>query len=198
MDARLSVRIGHTYSPACCWSFFLWPDPPQPPLFQIHEQFLNYNLKYRVQLATMVDLEVVRACNAALVKSQPLVAVFTGSTSGIGSYAVKALAKQARDGPGLRLYMVGRNKDAADRILSECQKHCPEGQFRFLQAGNLALLKDVDRVCEEIVAAEQKEAGTASAKPRIDLLIMTHAYLSFDGRHGKSPLQARDCGLTRR
>lgn len=134
----------------------------------------------------MVSLETVRACNAALVKSQSIVAVLV-STSGIVSYAAKALATHAKDGKGLRSYIVARNKSAADKLISECQQLCPKGQFRFVEADNIALLKTVDRVCAEITSLEQKEVG-AGERPRIDLLIMGQAYLAFDGRHGKVPI----------
>lgn len=120
------------------------------------------------------------------VNSQPLVAVFIGATSGIGSYAAKALAKQSNDAQPLRLYMVGRNKDAAARIISECENSCPTGQFRFVRAENLALLMDVDRVCRDITAIEEVESGKRGERPRIDLLVMTQAYLAFDGRNGTS------------
>jgi NAD(P)-dependent dehydrogenase (short-subunit alcohol dehydrogenase family) len=109
----------------------------------------------------MVHLDVVRSCNAALVKSQPLVAVFTGGTAGIGSYAARALAAHAKDGRGLRLYIVST------------------GQFRFVQTDDLALLKNVDRVCAEIIRSEQ-EAATTGETPRIDLLIMTQGCLAFE------------------
>ena len=137
----------------------------------------------------MVSLEVVRSSNAALVKLQPLVAVFVGGTSGIGSYAVQALAKHAKDGKGLRLYIVGRNKTAADRITSECQKVCPDGQFRFIQTDDLAVLKNVDSVCAELISLEQKETGLTGGKPKIDLLVMSQAYLAFNGRTGTSKSQ---------
>jgi len=131
----------------------------------------------------MVSLEVVKTANTALVKSQPLVAVFV-STSGIGSYALQALASHANNGQGLRAYIVARKKAAADKLTSECQRICPKGQFRFVQTDDIALLKNVDRVCAEITAAERKEAAATGGKPKIDLLVMTQGYLAFDGRKG--------------
>ncbi len=56
--------------------------------------------------------------------------------------------------------------------MSDCVRLCPEGQFRFVQAEDLALLKDVDRVCAEIIRIEEDEnanGGTA----RVDLLVMS-------------------------
>lgn len=131
----------------------------------------------------MVHLDVVRSSNASLVKNQPLVAVFVGGTSGIGEYAVRALAAtHANHGEGLRLYIVGRNEDAATKIISDCLKLCQSGQFRFVRADDLSLLRDVDRVCAEIIKAEQEEneGGTL----RVDLLVMTQGYLAFESRKG--------------
>ncbi|TVY89749.1 Short-chain dehydrogenase/reductase, partial [Lachnellula willkommii] len=130
----------------------------------------------------MISLDAVKTANAALIKSQPLVAVFV-STSGIGTYVLHALASHANEGQGLRAYIVARRKAAADKLISECQTLCPKGQFRFVQTNHLALLKNVDRVCAEITDAETKEvAATAGGKPKIDILVMTQGILAFDGR----------------
>ncbi|KAI9727612.1 MAG: hypothetical protein M1834_008052 [Cirrosporium novae-zelandiae] len=130
----------------------------------------------------MVHLDIVHACNAILVETQPLVAVFVGGTSGIGECSVRALtATHANRGKGLRLYIVGRNNDAAEKIISDCLEVCPTGQFRFVRANDLSLLKDVDRVCAEIVQAEG-EANTTGGIPRVDLLVMTQGYLSLESR----------------
>jgi NAD(P)-dependent dehydrogenase (short-subunit alcohol dehydrogenase family) len=131
----------------------------------------------------MVHLDVVRTRNAALAQSQPLVAVFVGGTAGIGSYAARALAAHANGGKGLRLYIVGRNSAAADKITADCRAACPAGRFRFVPTDDLALLRNVDRVCAEILRLEQ-EASTTGERPRIDLLVMTHAYLALEARKG--------------
>ena len=132
----------------------------------------------------MVHLDVVRAANSALVKSQPLVAVFVGGTSGIGEQTIYALAAtHAEKGKGLRLYIVGRNAAAAQKIISECTRLCPGGSFRFVQAKDLALLEDVDRICAEIIRIEEDEnanGGTA----RVDLLVMSQALVNFQPRTG--------------
>ena len=136
----------------------------------------------------MVRLNVVRSSNAAVVKSQPLVAVFTGATSGIGQFTVNALAAtHAKDGKGLRVYIVGRKKASAEKTILECQKVCPAGQFRFVQAGDLALLKDVDRICTEIMQMEREEAKSTGQTARVDFLCMTQAYLAFEKRNGMFP-----------
>jgi NAD(P)-dependent dehydrogenase (short-subunit alcohol dehydrogenase family) len=137
----------------------------------------------------MVQIDVVRSCNSTLVKTQPLVAVFVGGTSGIGELTIRALAAtHSNQGKGLRLYIVGRNADAAQKTISECTRVCPGGNFRFVQAEDLALLEDVDKVCAEIIRIEEDEnanGGTA----RVDLLVMTQALLNFQPRRGiLSPL----------
>lgn len=132
----------------------------------------------------MVRIDVVRSCNANLIKTQPLVAVFVGGTSGIGEQTIHALAAtHANQGKGLRVYIVGRNADAAEKTISDCIRVCPGGQFRFMQAQDLALLKDVDRVCAEITRIEEEEninGGTA----RVGLLVMSQALLNFQPRRG--------------
>ena len=141
----------------------------------------------------MVHLDVVRSSNAAVINGQPLVAVFVGGTAGIGEYALSALAAARTDnGKGLRAYIVGRNKVAAEAVVSKCLRVCPEGQFRFVRADDLSLLRDVDRVCAEIIHAEREEASKTGQTARVDFLVMTHAYLSFEARTGKSqPLPSK-------
>lgn len=136
----------------------------------------------------MVKLELVKSSNAALVASHPLVAVFVGGTSGIGAHSIRSLAETHGDrGKGLRAYIVGRNSKAADKIMSECQKLCPAGQFRFIQANNLALIKDVDLVCTELTKNEEKEATATGVIPKIDILVMTQAnFKPWDPRNGRS------------
>jgi len=132
----------------------------------------------------MVHLDIVRSSNAKLVQKQPLVAVFVGGTSGIGEYSLRALASTVAKshGKGLRAYIVGRNKTAAETIISDCMNVYPDGQFRFIAATDLSLLKDVDRVCTEILEAEEK-AGTLADQARIDFLVLSQGYLSlsFEG-----------------
>jgi NAD(P)-dependent dehydrogenase (short-subunit alcohol dehydrogenase family) len=132
----------------------------------------------------MVDLKTVKLCNDKLVKSRPLVAIVSGGTSGIGEHSALALAAAHSDkGKGLRLYIIGRNELSAKRIITECQKVCQKGDFRFVHANDLSLLKDVDRVCNEIIASEEHEEDT----PRVDLLIMSHAHMAFEARNGNCP-----------
>lgn len=132
----------------------------------------------------MVELQVVRSCNSTLVNSQPLVAVFVGGTSGIGALTIRALAAtHANHGKGLRAYIVGRKEKAARRIISECQSTCPGGQFKFVQATDLALIQDVDRVSAEIIRLEEIENGDAGSA-RIDLMVMTQGVVSLGPRKG--------------
>jgi NAD(P)-dependent dehydrogenase (short-subunit alcohol dehydrogenase family) len=130
----------------------------------------------------MVQLAIVRECNATLANRESLVAVFVGGTQGIGEYSIRALtAAYGKSGGKLRLYIVGRNEAAAAKIISDSQQICPSGTFQFVRANDIALLKDVDRVCVEIMELEKK----ASETPKVDILVMTQGYLAFEERQGK-------------
>ncbi|KAJ9602121.1 hypothetical protein H2200_013481 [Cladophialophora chaetospira] len=129
----------------------------------------------------MVQLNTARAANTALFQSRPFVAVFAGATSGIGEATLRALAAaHGTNGKGLRVYVIGRKKEATEKILAECVKTCPNGKLVFVQASDLSLLEEVDRVCAEITKAEKDTVGTGSAN--IDLLCMSQGDFNFSPR----------------
>lgn len=120
----------------------------------------------------MVNIKDVRASNATFKESkESLTAVFVGGTSGIGKGTLKQFAKHAH---APKVYVVGRSKKSAQPLLDELAASNPQGTFVFLET-EISLMKNVDKVCEEIKARESK----------IDLLFMTPGYLSFEGRNGK-------------
>lgn len=128
----------------------------------------------------MVRLAAAREANAELVRRQAIVAVFVGGTAGIGEFGARGLARTHGDhGKGLRVYIVGRNSQAAERIIADCRQLCPNGQFIFISAKDLALLKDVDRVCEEVIARERDEAARKGQVAKIDFLVMTQGLLNL-------------------
>lgn len=131
----------------------------------------------------MVALDTVRSHNSAVFRSVPIVAVFVGATAGLGETTLRALAAAHSDkGKGLRVYVVGRKKAAFDRIASDCARVCPAGEFHFIQAPDLALLENVDKACEEITQAEQRNAAGHPA--RVDLLCMSQGDFNFSPRQG--------------
>ncbi|KLJ07874.1 hypothetical protein EMPG_16656 [Blastomyces silverae] len=100
----------------------------------------------------MVSLTEVKSSNSLIPSTLTpgLVAVFVGATSGIGESTLKAFAKYAKQP---RAYFVGRSRDAADRIVAECEALNPEGEYIFIQA-DISLIRVVDDVCEQIKAKE--------------------------------------------
>jgi NADP-dependent 3-hydroxy acid dehydrogenase YdfG len=76
-----------------------------------------------------------------------------------------------------RVYLVGRNATAAERIIKECGELNKEGKVEFLRA-DVTELKEVDRVCKEIEKREKK----------INLIVQTQGNLSLNGRNGNRPL----------
>lgn len=144
----------------------------------------------------MVSLDTVKSFNAELC-TKPLVAVFVGGTSLIGSNTLKCLAKtHGTTGKGLRAYIVGRNTESAQNIISECQKLCPTGQFIFQKVDNLALMKDVDIACAAIIKKESEEAKAKGEIVRIDMLVMCQAiFRPWTLRQGIFPVQSLVHGM---
>ncbi|KAL1888390.1 hypothetical protein Sste5346_009598 [Sporothrix stenoceras] len=137
----------------------------------------------------MVALNIVEATNRAMAKDKsagrPYVAVVGGGTSGIGSYAALELAKvhgevgQAAS-RGLRVYILGRR--ASDTLLGELRAACPFGTFEFVQAKDLGLLKDVDRVSSLLIEKETAYSTQEGHAAKVDLLVASQGILSFGGR----------------
>ncbi|KAL5349994.1 hypothetical protein ACLOAV_005030 [Pseudogymnoascus australis] len=100
----------------------------------------------------MVTLSATEASNSRISSDLPagLVAVFVGATSGIGEYALKEFARQAKSP---KIYFVGRSEDAANRIIAESKDLNPTGQYTFIRS-DVSLLKNVDAVCQQILAKE--------------------------------------------
>lgn len=73
------------------------------------------------------------------------------------------------------VYIVGRNATAAERITQECKTLNPDGVVEFLKA-DVSELRDVDRVCAEIMKRETK----------INLLVQTPGNFNLRGRDGLS------------
>jgi NADP-dependent 3-hydroxy acid dehydrogenase YdfG len=123
----------------------------------------------------MVTLSATEASNLKISSDLPagLVAVFVGATSGIGEYALKAFAKQAKSP---KVYFVGRSQDAANRITAECRELNPAGQYIFIKS-DVSLLKNVDTVCQQILAKEDsinllfQTQGTMLSKSKANFML---------------------------
>lgn len=109
----------------------------------------------------MIPLSTIKASNSTLAASLPpsLIAVFIGATSGIGEATLKLFAAHTTSP---RIYFVGRNQDAANRIVAECRMLNPEGSYEFIRK-DVSLIKNVDELCNEIEKREK----------RIDLLFLS-------------------------
>lgn len=151
------------------------------------------SLKEIISPKGAVPLSAVQAANSAFLESitQPIVGVFVGGNSGICEYALRALvsttaavSKKKGHAPDLRIYIVARNARTANVTISDCRKLVPSAKFTFVKAEDLSLIKDVDRVCGEIVRLEKAE--TPNASPKLDLLYMSQAGMITGVRNGLS------------
>jgi NAD(P)-dependent dehydrogenase (short-subunit alcohol dehydrogenase family) len=135
----------------------------------------------------MVDIETIRSINSTLAtftvtntSTTPFTAVVIGGTAGIGERTVLAIATNfSTSGEKLRLFVVGRNESAATRIVDEAQKISPKAAISFIRAGNLALLKEVAKTADDVVAA------IGGKDERLDLLVMTSGYLTLKSWNGE-------------
>ncbi|KAJ3909430.1 hypothetical protein F5879DRAFT_87443 [Lentinula edodes] len=121
----------------------------------------------------MVALSSIHTSNALISTHLPphLVCVFLGGTSGIGESTLKALVSHAVQP---KIYLVGRNKASAERIIEECKGLGPEGyvggsEVIWLKA-DLSRMKAVEGLCEEIKRRESK----------VNLVFLSTGTPSFD------------------
>lgn len=126
----------------------------------------------------MVALTEVRASNSKASTAYPpgLVAVFAGTTSGIGELALKGFAKHA---PQPRIYFVGRSEEAGTRIKGELKTLNPQGEYVFIKA-ELSLMKSTDEVCAEIKSKEKV----------VNVLFMSQGTLRMTGKHSLQGIDA--------
>ena len=131
----------------------------------------------------MPSLQVMRDGIAELPKGPPLVVALMGGTTGIGSYVAQAWATAfANHGSSLRVYVVGRNAQRGEAVMKQGRETSPGSDWRFVKGADISLLKEVDRVCQEIIKQEE-EAPFAGGPARLDVLYMSQAL---------SPLQLSD------
>jgi len=117
----------------------------------------------------MVSLQEVRDELKTIKRLGPdLVAVFVGGTSGIGEGTAREFVRYSLRP---RIYLVGRSQEQADKLKTEFQSINSDCQTHFIQ-GDVSLLRNVDRVCQEIKASEEK----------INLLFLSAGMLTMKGR----------------
>jgi NAD(P)-dependent dehydrogenase (short-subunit alcohol dehydrogenase family) len=120
----------------------------------------------------MPNIPSIRANISSLPSGPPLVIALVGGTTGIGSYIANCLATTfAQQGTKLRVYLIGRRQDRADEVIAYGRSTAPGSDWRFVQASNLALLSDVEKVSREIKRLEE----VGGSEPRIDVLYLSAA-----------------------
>lgn len=97
--------------------------------------------------------------------------MFVGGTSGIGESTARAFVKNAIKP---HVYLVGRSEEQGNKLKSEFQRLNPESQTKFIK-GDVSLLRNVDKICEEIKTSETK----------INLLFLSAGILTLSGRDGR-------------
>ncbi|KAL7928544.1 hypothetical protein V8C35DRAFT_229295 [Trichoderma chlorosporum] len=124
----------------------------------------------------MPSISIIQTAIAELPNGPPLVVAISGGTTGIGSYIAKSLATIfAKDGSKLRVYIIGRNVERAEKVISDGRELCPGSDWRFVHATDLALISEVDKCCAEI-SQQETESPFHGGPVRVDLLYMTHCY----------------------
>ncbi|KAK4240415.1 hypothetical protein C8A03DRAFT_31442 [Achaetomium macrosporum] len=116
----------------------------------------------------MVTLQDIRRHNNGLrSRARGLVAVFTGSTRGIGLATLRELLSHLVEPV---IYIVGRSKAKFADEAQTLQSLNSGARIHFIEA-DVALLREIDRVCERVLTTETK----------LDLLFMSQAFIPLSG-----------------
>ncbi|KIY64312.1 NAD(P)-binding protein [Cylindrobasidium torrendii FP15055 ss-10] len=122
----------------------------------------------------MPTLATVSASNAAYNPPYTAVAVFVGGTHGVGEATVKALASHT--GGNVHIYIVGRNKAAAEKILTTLPRGSPELQREFVFCDAL-VMANIASSC-----AVLSEKLSSAGLDRINHLVLSHGWIKLSGR----------------
>ncbi|KAF9254837.1 NAD-P-binding protein [Marasmius fiardii PR-910] len=124
----------------------------------------------------MSAIAAKRASNASYLRSLPYmpVAVFVGGTSGIGQGMAEAFAAHTQG--NAHIVIVGRNKSAADEIISKFPKPTSsDAKHEFVQC-DATLMHNVEKTTSELL----------SRIPKIDYLVMSPGYSTMKDRDESS------------
>ncbi|KAG2000847.1 hypothetical protein GB937_010766 [Aspergillus fischeri] len=117
----------------------------------------------------MVETTAIRECNARFTSEQHagLVCVFAGATSGIGASTLERMALMLH---APTFYVLGRSAARFASQHAKLESLNPSCKVVFLEA-KVSLLSNVDSVCKQITAAEQK----------VDCLYMSPGLIPLNG-----------------
>ncbi|THU76736.1 hypothetical protein K435DRAFT_568129, partial [Dendrothele bispora CBS 962.96] len=121
----------------------------------------------------MPPLSSIRASSSAVLNSTSYIptAVFVGGTSGIGQGIAEAFAHHTKG--NARIFILGRNKQAAETILSGFPKpSSPEAEHQFLEC-DVSLMKNVQKATQEL----REKHGV----DKVNYLVMSQGYFSVAG-----------------
>lgn len=122
----------------------------------------------------MPTLATVSASNASYNPPYTPVAVIVGGTHGVGEATVKALASHT--GGNVHIYIVGRNKAAAAKILTTIPRGSPELQREFVFCDAL-VMANITASC-----AVLSEKLSSASLDRINHLVLSHGWIKLSGR----------------
>jgi NAD(P)-dependent dehydrogenase (short-subunit alcohol dehydrogenase family) len=142
-------------------------------LIQIATVFLGVASYFLLARSEMPSLAAIRASNAAFQRSSSHlpVAVFVGGTSGIGQGLAEVFANNTKGNS--HIIIVGRNRDAAERILSSFPKPDSGSVAREFVQCDVTLMKNVQEASQDILARY----------PKINYLVMSPGIMTMQGRH---------------
>ncbi|KAG8989750.1 hypothetical protein FRB90_002090 [Tulasnella sp. 427] len=118
----------------------------------------------------MPSLSEVKASNAECASTYRPTAIFVGGTSGCGQGTAEAFAKATQG--RAHILICGRNKEAAERIISTFPQH-PESKYEFVEC-DATLMKNVVKAAEEV----KHKIGETT---KLNYLVMSQGIMTWNG-----------------
>lgn len=123
-------------------------------------------------ISNMPSLSDAKALNASYTSTYRPTALFVGGTSGCGQGTAEAFARATQG--RAHILICGRNREAAEKIISGFPKHA-ESKYEFVEC-DATLMKNVVKAAEEV----KRKISEADGKAKLNYLVLSQGVMTMN------------------